>query len=357
MEAGRPVVIYAVAPLTNVARTFRDHPDLANAVERIVIMGGTVDVPGNVGVDAPAPGNVGVPNAEWSLWIDVAAAAAVIGSGVPVTLVPLDATNFVPIPPWYQRALSEAKQTDAIVYLDGMVRLFPTVTGGFFFMWDELAASVAAGETYTTTREMSVAVVEGGPNDGNAASGEGNQVTVAIGVDDPDAFYANFLSILAGSPVKVGGTTVLLEADPAIAQEMIVAIFDQEDAGLEAIPFNSNQPHGEATTYREFSLALNGSLIEASCEVTNIWRVSCALVASDDLNLAFGADSYEKEWDVSFDSGGITRIVRTLSEEDDAFFKWHWEPAQAFAIRPHRARLPFWTLWTNTNRSRRPAHR
>ncbi len=324
MEAGRPVVIYAVAPLTNVARAFDDHPDLFDAVERIVIMGGAVDVPGNVGVDAPAPGNVGVPNAEWNLWIDVPAAAAVIGSGVPLTLVPLDATNFVPIPLWYQRALSEAEQTDAIVYLDRMVGLFPAVTSGFFFMWDELAASVAAGETYTTTTEMSISVVQGGPNDGNTTSGEGNPVTVAIGVDDPNAFYTNFLGTLAGSPVKVGSTTntVLVEADPAIAEELILAVFDQDDAALEAIPFNSSQPQGEATTYREFSRAVNGSLIEASCEVTDMWKVSCLLVASDDLNVAFGTDSYEEEWDVSFDAGGITRIARTLTEEDDAFFEW-----------------------------------
>ena len=196
MEAGRPVVIYAVAPLTNLARAFDDHPDLADHVERIVIMGGAVDV----------PGNVEGANAEWNLWVDVPAAAAVIGSGVPVTLVPLDATDFVPIPVWYRRALSEAEQTDAIVYLDRMVRLFPAVTSGFFFMWDELAASVAAGETYATTKEMTIVVVEGGPDDGNTASGEGNPVTVAIGVDDPDAFYADFLSTLAGSPVEVGST-------------------------------------------------------------------------------------------------------------------------------------------------------
>jgi hypothetical protein len=71
-------------------------------------------------------------------------------------------------------------------------------------MWDELAASVAAGETYTTTEQMSIAVVEGGSDDGNTARGQGNRVTVAISVDDPDAFYANFLTTLAGSPVEVG---------------------------------------------------------------------------------------------------------------------------------------------------------
>jgi inosine-uridine nucleoside N-ribohydrolase len=311
-QAGRPVVIYAVAPLTNVARAFDDHPDLADDVDRIVIMGGAVNV----------PGNVEGANAEWNVWVDVPAAAAVISSGVPVTLVPLDATNFVPIPAWYQRALSEAKQSNAIVYLERMVGLFSAVTSGFYFMWDELAASVAAGETYTTTKEMSIVVAEGGPDDGKTTSSGGNPVTVAITVENPDAFYADFLSTLAGSPVKVGSTSAFVEADPAIAQEMILAVFDQNDAAIEAVPFNSNQPQEEATTYREFSLALNGELIAASCEVTDTWSVSCALSASDDLSLALGPDSYEEEWVASFDSGGITRIVRTLTEGDEAFFEW-----------------------------------
>jgi hypothetical protein len=241
---------------------------------------------------------------------------------VPVTLVPLDATNFVPIPPWYQRALSEATQSDAIVYLDRIVDLIPAVTSGFFFMWDELAASVAAGETYTTTKEISIVVIESGPDDGKTASGGGNPVTVAVTVEDPDAFYADFLSTLAGSLVKVGSTTAFVEADPAIAQEMIEAVFDLDDRALEAIPFNSNQPQDEAITYREFSLALNGELIEASCEITDTWGASCVVVASDDLNFAFGTDSYKEEWDVSFDAGGITHLGRTLTEEDEAFFEW-----------------------------------
>ena len=219
------------------------------------------------------------------------------GFGTQITLVPLDATDFVPVPVWYQSALSEAEQTDAIVYLGQIVRLFPAVTGGFFFMWDELAASVAAGEALTTNDEMTILVIEGGSDDGRTIRDEsGHLVTVATGVSDPDAFYANFLSTLAGSPVEVGSITSLVEADPAFAQQMILAVFDQDDTALEAIPFNSNQPRGEATTYREFSQALNGELIEASCEITDIWRVNCALVATDDLNLALGTDSYKEEW-------------------------------------------------------------
>lgn len=311
-EADRPVVIYAVAPLTNVARAFSDHPDLAANVERIVIMGGAVDVLGNV---------MGA-NAEWNLWIDVPAAAAVIGSGVPVTLVPLDATNFVPVPGWYQQALGDARQSDSIIYLDRMVELFPAVTSGFYFMWDELAASVAAGETHTTTQEMSISITVGGPDDGRTTSGGQNPVSVAITVDDPDAFYADFLSTIAGHPARVGGTTAFTKADPAIAREMIEAAFDHDEATLKAIPFSSYQPEEEAVTYRDFSLALNGELIEASCEATATWSVGCALVASDDLGVALGSDSYTEEWDIGFDGGGINQITRTLTEDDSAFFDW-----------------------------------
>jgi hypothetical protein len=169
-------------------------------------------------------------------------------------------------------------------------------------------------------------------------------VTVAISVKDPDAFYANFLSTLAGSPVKVGSTTVLVEADPAIAQEMILAVFDQDDAALEAIPFNSNQPQEEATTYREFSLAVNGELIEASCEITDTWRVNCALVATDDINVAFGTDSYKEEWDISFDAGGITQIARTLTEKDDAFFEWAFGTHPDICDSPAQCALAFLDL-------------
>lgn len=189
-ESDRPVVIYAVAPLTNVARAFAEHADLARDVERIVVMGGAVEV----------PGNVEGTNAEWNLWVDVPAAASVMAVDVPVAIVPLDATNAVPVPSWYAQALTEADQSEAILYLDQLVSLFPAVTSGFYYLWDELAASVAAGDGLTLTEEMKIAVVEGGPDDGRTIRNDGTSVTVTMGVSDPDAFYDQFLSTLAGSP-------------------------------------------------------------------------------------------------------------------------------------------------------------
>ena len=187
-ESPRPVVLYAVEPLTVVAKALAEHPSLADDIERIVIMGGAVNVPGNV-FDS---------SAEWNLYIDTQAAAAVIGSGIPVTLVPLDATNDVPVPNGYRKMIADHVQSDAIVYLGGLVDRFAAVTSGFYYLWDELAVSVAAGETFANFEEIPLMVVVGDSEDGRTVQTDGEPATVAIGVKEPDLFYQHFLTTLAG---------------------------------------------------------------------------------------------------------------------------------------------------------------
>jgi pyrimidine-specific ribonucleoside hydrolase len=43
-----PVRLLALGPLTNLARALSDAPEIVNNIERLVIMGGAVDVPGSV---------------------------------------------------------------------------------------------------------------------------------------------------------------------------------------------------------------------------------------------------------------------------------------------------------------------
>jgi pyrimidine-specific ribonucleoside hydrolase len=236
-DAGRPVVLLAVAPLTNVARALNRHPDLREHLERIVIMGGAVDVAGNVeGTDS-----------EWNLWIDAKAAAAVIASGVPITVIPLDATNDVPVP-HYGRILDGAPESDALAYLDRLLRSFPAVTSGFFYLWDELAASIAAGEEHVVTEQMKVTVLDTGPDAGQMVRDDtGALITVATGVPDPRSFYADFLGTLAGAPVDVGRLATPEEAaylrsvDDSLAdlEEAFTTVFSEsetpEQAGLDGI--------------------------------------------------------------------------------------------------------------------------
>jgi inosine-uridine nucleoside N-ribohydrolase len=76
-----PLTIVTCGPLTNVATALAQSPGLASRLERIAIMGGAIGL-----------GNW-TPSAEFNIFADPEAAEAVLGSGVPITLVPLEVTH------------------------------------------------------------------------------------------------------------------------------------------------------------------------------------------------------------------------------------------------------------------------
>ena len=75
------VWLVAVGPLTNIALALRAAPDLAGRLAGISIMGGSATV-----------GNV-TAAAEFNIWADPEAAAAVFDSGVPLMMAGLNLTN------------------------------------------------------------------------------------------------------------------------------------------------------------------------------------------------------------------------------------------------------------------------
>lgn len=79
-DPGR-ITIVATGPLTNLALAVLLAPDIVDLVEHVVVMGGTLDHPGNVG-----------PYTEANIGHDPEAADLVFGAGWPLTLVGLDAT-------------------------------------------------------------------------------------------------------------------------------------------------------------------------------------------------------------------------------------------------------------------------
>jgi inosine-uridine nucleoside N-ribohydrolase len=74
--------VIALGPLTNVALALRTDRRAMSRIARLVAMGGAVDVPGNV-----------TPDAEFNMHVDPEAAGEVFSAGLPLDLVPLDATR------------------------------------------------------------------------------------------------------------------------------------------------------------------------------------------------------------------------------------------------------------------------
>ena len=87
-----PVIIFLTGNHTNLAEALRLDPSIADNIQLIEVMGGAFEVDGNIASDYPE-----IPNwvAEWNIWVDPMAADEVFQSGIPIQLMPLDATNYV----------------------------------------------------------------------------------------------------------------------------------------------------------------------------------------------------------------------------------------------------------------------
>lgn len=84
---GHDLTIVALGPLTNLALALKEDAAAMAQVGRIVAMGGAVDVPGNV-----------TPTAEFNMFVDPEAAHRVLAAGLPLEIVPLDATRQAVLP-------------------------------------------------------------------------------------------------------------------------------------------------------------------------------------------------------------------------------------------------------------------
>jgi len=157
-SSAEPVTIVAVGPLTNVADALQKDPSITSNIRDIFIMGGAVNVDGNVGYSG-----VGIDNkyAEWNIYIDPVAANIVFDSGAAVTLVPLDATRGVPVTRKFYNALGKNPNTPSVNLVHELLaaNLDLVESGGFQF-WDTLTSAIFTDESIAAFEEHQLTVVE-----------------------------------------------------------------------------------------------------------------------------------------------------------------------------------------------------
>jgi inosine-uridine nucleoside N-ribohydrolase len=125
-------VILCVGPLTNIAQTIQKYKkEFCRTVGKLVIMGGALSVPGNV---LPAR------SAEYNIYCDPLAANVVFSSEIPIELVPLDATKYVPADRTFISGFSNA--TVATGYGQVIRRILLNNDTDFFYFYDPLAAAI-----------------------------------------------------------------------------------------------------------------------------------------------------------------------------------------------------------------------
>ena len=191
------VTIIMLGPFTNLAEALQSAPEIKENIEMVYLMGGALDVPGNVGFS-----HAGIDNwvAEWNIYVDPRAAAIVLQSGVPVTLVPLDATNHVPVTTDFIERLKEDRRTPEAMFVFDVLsktQYYDFVQAGGYYFWDPLAAAILTDNSLAVFETQNLIVIEeeGDQSGRTQASESGAPVRVAVDVE-AERFEQLFLDTL-----------------------------------------------------------------------------------------------------------------------------------------------------------------
>ncbi len=180
------VDVLSLGPPTELGAFLAAGPALAKRIRSVTIMGGAVGVPGNV---RPFIDN---DHAEWNVYVDPHATNAVLRSGLPITLVPLDATNDVPAT---RAVAARLGRSPTAMFVRDLIRA-GTSSPGFYF-WDTLAAAILVEPAIGTYATKRIRVIEEeGPESGRTIeSPEGWPVRVTMSANRA-RFERSFTSTL-----------------------------------------------------------------------------------------------------------------------------------------------------------------
>jgi len=197
-KSPRKMVLVTLGPLTNVAEALQRDPSIVKNLEMIYIMGGAVEVPGNLRV----PGftmHMQNTTAEWNLYVDPFATQVVFASGAPITLVPLDACNDVPFTLDFFNRLKGDHTTPAADFVLETVTVSDMVNADQYYFWDPLTAAIATDNELAVIERRAIAVeVKEGIHSGRTfSSPSGYPMRVCIGADRA-RFERLFLDTLNG---------------------------------------------------------------------------------------------------------------------------------------------------------------
>ena len=192
-QRDRPVRILALGPLTNLAEALRREPSIAKTIDEMVIMGGAIHVPGNL-ADGGAL-HTSNKAAEWNIFVDPVAARIVFRSGIKIRLIPLDATNTVPISLEFLRDFQSHARTPLGRFAAQVLESDrETIGQHIFYAWDPLAAVAMLHPGVVKLEPLHIEIRQDPPEEGRTLATPGSpNARVALQADGAE-FRRLFLS-------------------------------------------------------------------------------------------------------------------------------------------------------------------
>ncbi len=191
LQYGEELSLIAIGPLTNIALAIKKDLRALKMIREIIIMGGAIKTEGNV-----------TPHAEFNIYSDPLSASIVFGSGLPITLVPLDVTHKVNLTSKYMEERLMPMKTPFSKFVieatgyNQTTRMFRNRE--IVHLHDPLAVGVAIDPTLVKKERLSIGVeTQAGEFYGKATIlEEGLPIEVSLDVDS-ERFLELFLKRLS----------------------------------------------------------------------------------------------------------------------------------------------------------------
>ncbi|MBD1891963.1 nucleoside hydrolase [Coleofasciculus sp. FACHB-SPT9] len=181
--APSPVTLMVTGPLTTVATALDMAPEIEGKIEKIVWMGGALNVPGNVSRDIEA-GQDG--SAEWNVYWDPISANRIWQTSIPIVLCPLDLTNNVPVTSEVVRQLGKQRRYPVS---DLAGQCYALVIPQDYYFWDILATAYLAHPEFYEVREEETIIVATGISQGRTKVEPGARKIRVMQKVDKERFY------------------------------------------------------------------------------------------------------------------------------------------------------------------------
>lgn len=194
LEKGEKITLLVNCPMTPLYNLLKEQPQLADAISRLIWMGGAVYVGGNLD-PTTIPQEVANPKAEWNAFCDPYAIDWVFkNTDFPITLFPLDVTNQAAITTGFMANL--AFQGRKYPYSALACQSYAIVAReAFYDMWDVVTTCyIPHPEFFVTPSKLKLSIVTEDYWQGSLyEDNQGREIDVVLDLADANGFYGYVL--------------------------------------------------------------------------------------------------------------------------------------------------------------------
>lgn len=184
------ITLIAIGPLMNVGAAIDKDPATFRKLKRVILMGGSIKRGyGDVGYGLPTP-----PQPEWNILNDIHSAQKLFAAGIPLFVMPLDAT---------QLKLDEVKRaflfSQGTPVTDALTILYHQWGQETPTLFDPMTIAFAVNPALCPTQPIHIRVDEKGmtlPDPGSPSAPNSPNAQVCL-ESNPDAFFRFYLNRLA----------------------------------------------------------------------------------------------------------------------------------------------------------------